>query len=141
MLSPLYYDSPLDSGVSQFLSSPNGDGLQLRLSVATSARSSNIPPSNQIMPTLHPPSSNQAPVFNPPFDQMISAAPPLSSELDESGSSEGELALSAGDLAQLDVTLTDESDHSFTQLPGQHTLSDSKTNGHYNPFEGGACLY
>ena len=109
--------------------------------MATSARSSNIPPSNQIMPTLHPPSSNQAPVFNPPFDQMISAAPPLSSELDESGSSEGELALSAGDLAQLDVTLTDESDHSFTQLPGQHTLSDSKTNGHYNPFEGGACLY
>ena len=72
---------------------------------------------------------------------MISAAPPLSSELDESGSSEGELALSAGDLEQLDVTLTDESDRSFTHLPGQNALSENKTNGPYNPFEGGACLY
>ncbi len=93
-----------DSGISQFLHSPL-NGNRLRLSVTAS--------------DIIVPPSNHTPVF------------PSAGELDSTGSSENELALSAGDLEQLDVTLSEDF---------EHTYREDERNGLYNPFEGEWCV-
>ena len=85
------------------------------------------------------------------MQMLILPAPPIPDKevgLDVSGSSEEELALSAGDLEQLDVTLSDQSDHSTIDSPVPQEQPQSipsqlavPMNGHtpnspYNPFEG-----
>ncbi len=104
----------IDSGTSQFLRSSLTGGLLK-------------PVSDDIIA----PSSNQTPVLS--LSNQMRVFPPSTEPLDSS--SESEVALSSEDLEQLDVTLSDEFEHTL-----QEGEEESEQNGACNPFEGGLCV-